>query len=102
MNFGLEENGYLKPRVYAMDLTFGSTSFYHDDPWVAFFMNEWVEFMIVIIQNSCYFVGTYIFSATLGPMMTTALNNYTAVLPFKDFLPGQESTADFTIDYRMT
>ena len=85
-----------------MDLFWGDTYFYHDDPWVAFWMSQWVEFMMVIVQNSCYFVGTYVFSSVLGPILTQILNNYTTVVPFKDFLPGQESTADFTIDYRMT
>lgn len=102
MNFGLEETGFLVPQVYAMDLTFGNTYFTHDDPWVSFWMQQWIEFMMVIVQNSCYFVGTYIFSSILGPILTQILNNYTTVIPFKDFLPGQESTADFAIDYRMT
>jgi hypothetical protein len=102
VTFDLEETGFLKPNVYGVDIDFGKSDFKNDDPWIAFFTQQWIEFMIVIIENTAYFVGTYMFSAMLGPIMTSLLNNYTVTLPFKDFLPGQESTADFTIDYRQT
>lgn len=38
----------------------------------------------------------------LGPLLANILNDYEVTIPFKDFLPGQDSTAEFTVDYRNT
>jgi len=51
------QSGFLRPVVYGIDIRFGNSYFYHDNAIVAFVMNQFVEFAIVIIENSTYFVG---------------------------------------------
>lgn len=84
----LMQEGYLKPIVYAIDIKFGKSYFYHDNAIVAFVAHQFVEFAIVIIENSTYFVGQYIFTGMLGPVLTSFLNNYQMNLPINDFFPG--------------
>ena len=56
----------------------------------------------VIIENTSYFLGKYIFSDLLGPIMDTYLNHYYREFLLKSQVPGQ-LTADFiTLDYRHT
>jgi len=98
----LMETGFLKPIVYAIDIKFGNSYFYHDNAFVSFIMNQFVEFAIVIIENSTYFVGQYIFTSMLGPVMTSFLNEYTLTLPISDILPGQNATDTFILDYKHT
>ena len=82
------ESGFLKPVVYAIEIKFGNSYFYHDNMIVAFVMNQFVEFAIVIVENSTYFVGKYIFTSMLGPLMTSMLDGYKMKLPVQDFFPG--------------
>ena len=96
------ETGFLKPVVYAIDIKFGNSYFYHDNAIVAFIMNQFVEFAIVVIENSTYFVGQYIFTSMLGPLMTSFLNNYTVNFPIKDILPGQTGSDNFILDFKHT
>ena len=57
----------------------------------------------MIIENSVYFVGSYIFNGFLGPIMTSFLNNYQLNLMVPAYFPGaQDASAMFTIDYRNT
>jgi hypothetical protein len=72
----LDENGYLDPVVYDCDIKFGTSYLYHDNKIVAFVMHQFVYFAIVIVENSVYFVGDYIFSNMMGPIMDKALNHY--------------------------
>ena len=98
----LLESGFLKPVVYQIEINFGSSYFYHDNAIISFFMNQFVEFAIVVVENSTYFVGQYIFSNLLGPMMAEFLNDYKMNLELLDFLPGQDATDSFQLDYRHT
>lgn len=70
------EEGFLHPIVYGANLKFGDSYYYHDNEFIAFFMEQVVEFGIVIMENSVYFVGEYIFTNMAGPVLTTFLNNF--------------------------
>jgi len=72
----LDEHGYLDPIVYDAELNFGDSYLYHDNAIIAFFMHQWVYFAIVILKNSVYFVGQYIFTDMMGPVLDSALNHY--------------------------
>lgn len=98
----LLENGFLKPVVYELEVKFGSSYFYHDNFLIAFYMNQLVEFAIVVIENSTYFVGQYIFSSLLGPMITEFTHGYTLPFQISNPLPGQIATDNFVLDYRHT
>jgi hypothetical protein len=76
---------------------------YHDNQFVAIIMHQIVEFGLVIVENSVYFVGEYIFTNMAGPVLTTFLNDYKFPLtgipsPFH----GQNTAANFELDYRNT
>ena len=66
-------------------------------------MHQVVQFALVIVENSVYFVGEYIFTNMAGPVLTTFLDDYQ--FPLND-LPspfhGQNTKASFTLDYRQT
>lgn len=72
----LDENGYVDPVVYDADIKFGSSYLYHDNKIMAFVMHQFVYFAIVIIENSVYFVGDYIFSEMMGPVVDKMLGHY--------------------------
>lgn len=66
----------MKPITYGADIKFGESYLYHDNTWVAIFMHQVVQFGLVIIENSVYFVGEYIFTNMAGPVLTNFLNDY--------------------------
>jgi hypothetical protein len=98
----LDANGYLDPVVYDCDIKFGKSYLYHDNKIVAFVMHQFVYFAIVIIENSVYFVGDYIFSNMMGPIMDQMLNHYTTSVVLKSPFAGQHSSALFEFDFRNT
>jgi len=75
---------------------------YHDNPIVAFFMHQFIYFGIVIIENSVYFVGQYIFTNMMGPVMDSFLNHYMFPFAFPSLVRGQNSWDIFTLDFRNT
>lgn len=98
----LDENGYLDPVVYDCDIKFGNSYLYHDNKIVAFVMHQFVYFAIVIVENSVYFVGDYIFSNMMGPIIDKALNHYKTGIILKSPFQGQTSEAQFDFDFRNT
>ena len=95
--------GYLKPVVYSAKINFGESYLYHDNEFVSVIMHQIVEFGIVIVENSVYFVGDYIFTNMAGPVLTTFLNDYKLPLPtMPSPFHGQNTQADFLMDYRQT
>ena len=98
----LDENGYLDPVVYTADINFGESYLYHDNPIVAFVMHQIVYFGIVIIENSVYFVGQYIFTNMMGPVMDEFLNHYMFEFSFPTMVRGQWAWDLFTYDFRNT
>jgi len=72
----LDKNGYLDPIVYDVDIQFGQSYLYHDNPITAIVMHQVIYFGLVIIENSIFFVGKYVFSDMAGPVMDKFLNHY--------------------------
>lgn len=98
----LDEHGYLDPVVYDCDIKFGKSYLYHDNKIMAFAMHQFVYFAIVIVENSVYFVGDYIFSNMMGPIMDQALNHYSTAVVLQSPFAGQISEAAFNFDFRNT
>lgn len=98
----LDEHGYLDPVVYSADIHFGESYLYHDNPITAFIMHQFIYFGIVIIENSVYFVGQYIFTNMMGPVMDNFLNHYMLPFAFPSMVRGQNSWDLFTLDFRQT
>lgn len=99
-DFELGEDGYLDPIVYSAKINFGDSYLYHDNAIVAFFMHQWVYYTIIIVENSVYFVGQYIFTHMLGPILDEMMNHYRMQIQLPSPLVGQDTTAPFTFDYR--
>jgi hypothetical protein len=98
----LDENGYLDPVVYDAEIKFGSSYLYHDNKIMAFVMHQFVYFAIVIVENSVYFVGDYIFSEMMGPVVDKMLGHYKTQITLKSPLPGQSTSATYDFDFRNT
>ena len=98
----LDENGYVDPVVYDVDVKFGSSYLYHDNKIMAFVMHQFVYFAIVIIENSVYFVGDYIFSEMMGPVVDKMLGHYKTGITLHSPFPGQTTSANYEFDFRNT
>lgn len=88
--------------MYSADIHFGESYLYHDNPITAFVMHQFIYFGIVIIENSVYFVGQYIFTNMAGPVMDSFLNHYMFPFAFPSLVRGQNTWDLFTLDYRQT
>jgi hypothetical protein len=99
-DFELGEDGYLDPIVYSADIEFGESALTHDNFFVGFFMHQWVKYTLIIVENSIYFTGKYMFSHMLGPIMDEMFNHYRLQLHLPSPLLGQGTVAPFTFDYR--
>jgi hypothetical protein len=75
-DFSVTPEGYLDPVVYATDLTWGETSFHHTDWYFELLLDSWAKFVMVIIHNAIYFLGSYIFTGMLEAPLTAVLHNY--------------------------
>lgn len=75
-DFTLDENGYLDPRVSSVDINFGETFLYHENKFIGFLMHQLITFGIVVVQNSVYWLGGYIFSNMFGPLLDKILDDY--------------------------
>ena len=61
-----------------------------------------VKYIMVIVQNSIYFLGDYILTGMLEPPLTKILNNYQLPVHLGNFFEGQHSKDNFVLDFRMT
>jgi hypothetical protein len=69
---------------------------------MAFVMHQFVYFAIVIIENSVYFVGDYIFSEMMGPVVDKMLGHYKTGITLHSPFPGQTTAANYEFDFRNT
>jgi hypothetical protein len=72
----LNQKGYLDLDVQSCDFSFGKSYFHHDNIIFGFLTNQIIEFGKVVIENSIYFVGKYIFNSLLGPEIDSMLGHY--------------------------
>jgi hypothetical protein len=94
------DQGYLRPILWAVDLSWGKSKFYHENFFLAFLYDQWINFTLIIVQNSLYFMGDAIMNGMLEPPITQLLNDYQMPLTLGTFFPGQEASADFFLDLR--
>lgn len=98
--FHLKDTGFLSPQVTAIEFHFGESYFYHDNFIVAFVMHQVIEYLIVIIENTVYFVGPEIFSNMFEPIMTSFLDDYKLTVPVEHLVWGQTGSDSYQLDYR--
>lgn len=78
--FELDENGYLDPIVYGVDINFGDSNFEQDDAFLEFWTFEIIQFSMVVIHNTAWILGKYMFTNMLGPVLDKYLNHYQATI----------------------
>ena len=72
----LDKNGYIDPIVYNVDIKFGNSMVTHSNWFLELIMHELVLFSEVMIENSAWFFGEYMFTNLLGPVMDKFFNRY--------------------------
>lgn len=101
-NFHLTPQHTLRPVVYDSNMKFGESFLHHDNVFCEIIFHQLIKFGLVVIQNSVYFAGDYIFSDMFEPILTSALNEYRQ--PFRLINPfnGQTLSDSFEIDWHPT
>lgn len=66
----------MRPDTYASNIRFGKSYLYHDNQWVAVAMHQIVQFVLIIVENSVFWVGDYIFTNMSGPVIANFLDGY--------------------------
>ena len=75
--------------MFAIDIKMGETMIVHDDAVIEFLMHNLIKFVELSIENSSYFLGEFMFTNLLGPIIDHALNHYHTTLWFRSMIPGQ-------------
>lgn len=101
-NFGITDEGYLKPVVYQTDLKWGRTDFYHENWFVQAISFNTIKYAMVMIQNACYFMGEYIFTGMIEPVLTEFMNNYQWFIVLPSLFKGQNQWDYFVVDIKNT
>lgn len=96
----LNEKGYLDPIVENCEINFGKSSFTHEDDILEIFYHQLVVFSMVVIENTSFYMGRFIFSQTLGPIMDKTTNHYTYDFGLESPFKGQTQTSQFGLDYK--
>ena len=65
-------------------------------------MHQLLQFSFIMIENSAWFFGEFMFTNMLGPVFDKALNHYRYVFPIFSLLDGYHDMQPFTMDMRNT
>ena len=98
----LDTHGYLDPVVRDCHVKFGGSHFHHENKILAFVMHQVIYYSIIVLENSVYFVGKWIFSKMLGPAMDRWLNHYRLPVFLGSPFRGQNHWSYFDLDFRNT
>jgi hypothetical protein len=61
-HLAVDDKGYLEPVVKNVKIDFGKSSYTHDNILVQFVAHQILELSVVIVENSAWFFGEYLFS----------------------------------------
>lgn len=81
---------------------FGDSYLHHDNVILGFFMHQTIYYVMVIVENSSWWAGRYVFSHMLGPVLNDMLHDYKLDIELPHPLEGQGTYDKFTLDYRNT
>ena len=65
-------------------------------------MHQFIYFAIIIVENSIYFIGEYVFTRMGGPLMDRFFNHYQFPFAFPSLVRGQNTWDLFEFDFRQT
>jgi hypothetical protein len=85
----LDKNGYLDFELKSCLIDFGNSYLYHDNVIVEFIMHEILYLGIVVIENSVYYLGDYVLSSMMGPILDEYLNHYSIDFGYPSLVKGQ-------------
>ena len=88
MSLVLDEEGYLDPEVRKCSIDFGESTFYHENNILRIMFHQLITLSLVIIENSSYFMGKYMFTEMLGPVLDVYLKHYEHDFTIYNYLPG--------------
>lgn len=74
--------------MYDVEIQFGNSYLYHDNKMVAFLMHQVIYYSIVMVENSAFFIGGYLFSKMLGPIFDQMLGNYETTVHMPSIFRG--------------
>jgi len=100
--FKLDDGGFLDPVVFKVKVDMADSKYKFDNWFWEIFTYQTVEFAIVVLENSAWFTGEYLFSAVLGPVMDAWLNHYQVTKVFPNPLRGQDTVDTLGLDYKNT
>jgi hypothetical protein len=72
----LDKHGYLDPILYACKIDIGESGVSYDNHLIAELAHQGFRLLIVVIQDSVSFIGEYVFTHTLGPIIDAYTNHY--------------------------
>jgi len=72
----LNEEGNIKPQFYTVHFNFGESYLLYDNWFWAFVMHQFVEFAIIMVENTAFFCGELIMTQIGEPVLTDFMNNY--------------------------
>lgn len=97
----MDKNGYLDPYIKQCMIDIGKSTVEYDSHVVEFIAHETLDLMLVIIEQSVEFIGEYVFTHTLGPLIDTYTNHYQFQFWWWSQWPGQWAYDTFKLDARM-
>lgn len=98
----LDENGYLDPVVYNVKISLGESTITNSNWFLEAIFHGFVKFSCVMIENSSWFWGDYMFTNMLGPVLDKIANHYQMPVVFKSLIEGTANQHMFFVDYRNT
>lgn len=67
----------LDPIVQDCDIDFGRRSYFrHNNKYLEYLMHQFIVLSVQIIEQSSFFMGQYMFTELLGPVLDTYLRHY--------------------------
>lgn len=96
----LDEDGQLDPIVKSCSIDFGDSYFHHENNILRYAYHDMIKLALVVIENSSYFMGKYMFTELLGPVLDVYLRHYTIDLGVKNWFLGFDQWDTLTFDYR--
>lgn len=70
------KNGFIDPNIWTIGLEWGETSFYHENWLLSLMFDNWIKFVLIIIRDAFFFLGSEIFNGMIEPILTKIMLYY--------------------------
>jgi hypothetical protein len=96
----LDKNGYLDPYLETCSIDIGKSKILYSQHLIELLAHETFDLMVVIIEQSVSFIGEYVFTHTLGPLIDAYTNHYQFEFWWWSQWPGKWDYDKFSLDAR--